>query len=491
LFGNTGAIKMSEQIITTSKLNIMMWTTYDIANTIFSMGIVSMTVLQYGTLMGMLNGYDYGFSNFLASLVISLSTLIVAITIPVMGTVADNNGKGKPGTILFGSLTILFTGIVFLFNNVFIALFCFIAANVFYQWGNLFYDTMIPRICQDKDIGWVSAVGVALGYFGSFFAVIINLVAAKFLFGEAVTLPDNIGTISPNQYDSIGVLGPKTGWIGHLDEMWWLCAIGFLLMALPFLLTREHSGENKITEKGLRRLIGTAFAETFDTAKEVWKNKDMRWFVLGWFFAIDVVQTIIYIMKPAAMNGFGMDEVTATILLLVGVIFAVLLTGIAGPIADRKGPKFLAIIVCITWFIALAIPIFADTFAEDVELPIFLSFLPDFTLFLMAILVGFGMGAIWVVQRTMTIELAPPDKIGQYFGFSKLAGKGSSAIGILLFGSVVSIFASAQGFGSNALAYKIGIFVLLVLFIIGFLFFLRVRDHHKEFLEGKRAPYDE
>ncbi|MHA2304685.1 MAG: MFS transporter [Candidatus Hodarchaeales archaeon] len=481
---------MSEQILKTSKLNIMMWTTYDIANTIFSMGIVSMTVLQYGTLLGMANGLEYGLSFFLANIAVSISTLLVAITIPVMGTIADNNGKGKPGTILFGSLTILFTGVVFLFNNFFIAVFCFITANVFYQWGNLFYDTMIPRICQDKDTGWVSAIGVALGYFGSFFAVIFNFAAIEF-FGEAVTLPDNIGTINPSQYESIGVLGPKSGWIGHLDEMWWLCALGFLLMALPFLLTKEQSGKNRIAEKGLRSLIGTAFAETFDTAKEVWKNKDMRWFVLGWFFAVDVVQTVIYIMKPAAVNGFGMGEGTATILLLVGVIFAVLLTGIAGPIADRKGPKFLAIIVCITWVIALAIPIFADSFAEDVELPILLSFLPNYTIFLMAILVGFGMGSIWVVQRTMTIELAPPDKIGQYFGFSKLAGKGSSAIGILLFGSIVSIFASAQGFGSNALAYKIGIFVLLVLFIIGFSFFMRVRDHHKEFLEGKRAPYDE
>ncbi len=449
-----------------------------------------MTILQYGTLLGMQNGMDYGFSYFLATVAISLSTLIVAITIPVMGTVADNNGKGKPGTVLFGSLTILFTGIVFLFNNIFIALFCFIIANIFYQWGNLFYDTMIPRICQDKDTGRVSAVGVALGYFGSFFAVIFNFAAIEF-FGEAVTLPDNIGTINPSNYESVGVLGPKSGWIGHLNEMWLLCALGFLLMAIPFVLTRERAGKNIIAEKGLRFLIRSALSETVETAKEVWRNEDMRWFVVGWFFAVDVVQTVINIMKPAAVNGFGMSEGTATILLLVGVVFAVLLTGIAGPIADRKGPKFLAKIVCIVWIIALAIPIFVDSFSTDVELPFLLSFLPNYSIFLMAILAGFGMGSIWVVQRTMTIELAPPEKIGQYFGFSKLAGKGSSAIGMLIFGSVISFFASAQGFGSNALAYKIGIFVLLVLFIIGFSFFLRVKDHHKEFLEGKRAPYDE
>ncbi|MFX1545561.1 MAG: MFS transporter [Promethearchaeota archaeon] len=478
---------MSDPFPSTSKVNVLLWSTYDIANTVFSMGIVSMTILQYGTLLGMLNGFDYGLSYFMASIAVSLSTFIVAITIPVMGTIADNNGKGKPGTILFGSLTILFTGIVFLFDNIFIALFCFISANIFYQWGNLFYDTMIPRICHDKDKGWVSAVGVALGYFGSFFAVIFNFAAIAF-FGEAVDLPDDIGTIPTDQYDT--VLGPRPEWIGHLNEMWLLCAFGFLLIALPFLLTRERAGRNRLAEVGFRSLLGSAVSETVGTAKEVWHYKDMRWFVIGWFFAVDVVQTVINIMKPAAVEGFGMDETTATILLLVGVVFAVLLTGIAGPIADRKGPKFLAKVVGLVWLVALAIPIFAESFDPAVKLPFFLSFLPSFTIFLMAILVGFGMGAIWVVQRTMTIELAPPDKIGQYFGFSKLAGKGSSAFGILLFGGVIGFFASAQGFGSNAFAYKVGILVLLILFLIGFSFFMLIKDRHQEYVAGKRAPFD-
>ncbi|MHA2138667.1 MAG: MFS transporter [Candidatus Hodarchaeales archaeon] len=479
---------MAAIVIKTSKMNVMLWTTYDIANTIFSMGIVSMTVLQYGTLLGMLNGFDYGFSYFIANILVALSTLIVAITIPVMGTISDNNGKGKPGTILFGSLTILLTGFVFLFENFFLAMFLFIGANIFYQWGNLFYDTMIPRISQKNDIGWVSAVGIALGYFGSFFAVIFNLVAIA-LFNDSVyeLIPDNIGTISPNNYEAaLGV--PKSEWIGHLGPMWVICAAGFFLMALPFLLTREVAGRNRLKEEGLSKLFKLAITETIETGKEIWRYKDMRWFVIGWFFTVDVVQTVIYIMKTAAIDGFGMGESQATILLLVGVVFAVILTGFAGPIADRKGSKFLASLVSFIWIIALAIPLFADSFDSSVEFPVFLSFLPNFTIFFMAILIGFGMGSIWVVQRTMTIELAPEGKVGKYFGFSKLAGKGSSAFGIILFGGVISIFSSTVG--SLALAYKIGIGVLLVLFIIGTSFFMRVKNHHEEYLAGRRAPFE-
>jgi len=244
---------MNQQVTQTSKLNVLTWTTYDIANTIFSMGIVSMTVLQYVTLLGMSSGLDYGLSYFIGTIAISLSTLIVAITIPIIGTIADNNGKGKPGTIIFGSLTILLTGMVFLFENLFLAVFLFIGANIFYQWGNLFYDTMIPRICQEKDNGWVSAVGVALGYFGSFFAVIFNF-AAIAMFGEGATIPNNIGTIDPANYETALEL-PKVDWIGHLGPMWIICALGFLLMALPFLLTKESPGKNRIKEEAIIPLV--------------------------------------------------------------------------------------------------------------------------------------------------------------------------------------------------------------------------------------------
>lgn len=481
-------INLAETEVVTSRVNIALWTTYDIANTIFSMGIVSMTILQFGTLLGMMNGFDYSLSYFIASITVSISTLIVALTIPVMGTIADNNGKGKPGTILFGSLTILLTGLVFLFDNVFIAMLFFLAANIFYQYGNLFYDTMIPRICSSKDTGIVSAVGVALGYFGSFFAIIFGFVAPLF-FGEYASLPDDIGTYDVSQYETV-LAAPKEQWLGYLEWMWLICALGFLIVALPFLLTKEKAGRNRLKEMGFSKLLTSSLGETKETAKEVWRNKDMRWFVIGWFFTVDVVQTVINIMKPAAVDGFGLDENMALMLLLIGVVFAVLLTGFAGPIADRKSPKFLAMFVSVVWIIALAIPIFSASFDEAVELPVFLSFLPNISIYLMAVLVGFGMGSIWVVQRTLTIELAPPEKIGQYFGFTKLAGKGSSAIGMILFGGVIGFFASEAGFGSNALAYKVGIGMLCVLFIIGFLFFTKVRDHHQEYLSGKRAPYE-
>ncbi|MHA2294444.1 MAG: hypothetical protein ACXAEU_09860 [Candidatus Hodarchaeales archaeon] len=94
----------------------------------------------------------------------------------------------------------------------------------------------------------------------------------------------------------------------------------------------------------------------------------------------------------------------------------------------------------------------------------------------------------------MTIELAPKDAVGRYFGFSKLAGKGASAFGILIFGSIVSILAEVTlplaTKPSIAYSYKIAIAVLLVMYVLGFLCLLKIKNHHEDFLAGKRAPYD-
>ncbi|MFW9997182.1 MAG: MFS transporter [Candidatus Odinarchaeota archaeon] len=471
-----------------SKINIFLWTTYDIANTVFSMGIVSMTVLQFITILGMQEGMSYSTANFLASLGVSVSNLIVAISIPIMGSLADNAGKGKPGTIVMGALTILFTGFVYLFMNTTIALILFIIANITYQWGNLFYDTMIPRICSERQIGWVSAVGVALGYFGSFVGIGFGLLLPGVL-GENVELPDNIGDIDAHPLSSYpNLLGENP--LGYLRDMWLWCAVAFLLIALPFFFTRERAGESR-TALSLKDRITQPFAETWTTAKEIWHYPDMKWYILGWLLTVDVVNTVIAVMKKTAEEGFRLSSTEATILLGIGVLAAVILTGITGPIVDRKGPKFTFILIAAVWTVALFIPIFTWV---DAPVPGFLSFLPQFMLFIMAVLVGYGMGSTWVAGRSMTIELAPEDAVGRYFGFSRLAGKGASAFGILIFGSIVSVLAELTlplaEQPSIAYAYKIAIIALLIMYALGFLCFLKIKDHHKEFLAGKRAPYD-
>jgi len=471
----------------TSMRNVLLWSTYDIANTIFSMGIVSMTILQYSTLLGMQSGLSYGWANLLGGIATFLSNIIVAFTIPIMGSISDRQGEGKSGTITFGALTILLTGMIYLFQNVYIGLIFFILANIFYQWGNLFYDTMIPRIASKNEIGKVSAIGVALGYFGSVVAIALNFLAIA-VFGDPTTICDDGRIVNPgtDACDVNPTIDPSQIEISNLSHMFWLSALGFLLLALPFLLTRENSPE-KTGKVPLKETIKGSFSETIETGKEIWKYPDMRWFIIGWLLTVDVVNTVIAIMKKAAVEGFAMDEGKATLLLLAGVVAAIFLTGISGPLCDKKGPKITFKWIGIMWIITLLIPLFVESADDSADLPAMFTFLPESSLYVMALLAGFGMGSTWVAGRSMTIELAPEGKLGSYFGFSRLASKGTSAFGILIFTATVSITNSMAG--SLVVSYKIAIFSLLIIYLIGFYYLLKVEDHHKKFVAGMRAPY--
>ncbi len=459
--------------------NILLWSMYDLANTIFSMGIVSLTVIKFFTLLGMQQGLSWSESNFLAGLAGSVSTILVAITIPFMGALSDKSGERKSKVVLLGTLCILTSGIVFFFNNFWIAFFLFIIANITYQWGNLFYDAMIPHICAEDEIGKVSAIGVAIGYGGSFIAI-----AILFLL-PIVGIPEH----SPLTEDGLPLSAPldKGGVeisvdqivLGDFQWMWLICALAFLITAIPFLWVTERT--NKGSDSTLR-VFRDALSELKTTAKEVVSYRDMLLFMVGWILTVDVVNTIIAYMLPAAEDAWGLSGMMPLILIFVGVIGASILTLGIGPVSDKRGPKFAFLVVGIGYLFALAIAILADTndpSLGDVWLVL---------LFLAALIIGGAQGSTWVANRQLVIELAPEEKVGQYFGFSKLVNKGGSAIGMSIFAAVLSI--TKEITKSIPTSYRVGFIVLGVIYIIGLIFLMLVKDHHKDYLAGKRAPYD-
>jgi UMF1 family MFS transporter len=75
-------------------------------------------------------------------------------------------------------------------------------------------------------------------------------------------------------------------------------------------------------------------------------------------------------------------------------------------------------------------------------------------------LAGVGMGGVWVVSRAILIELSPPEKLGEFFGFYSLAGKAASIFGPLLWGSVIWAMDDTQ-----TLKYRVAVTLLLCIVI--------------------------
>jgi len=75
-------------------------------------------------------------------------------------------------------------------------------------------------------------------------------------------------------------------------------------------------------------------------------------------------------------------------------------------------------------------------------------------------------GGVQALSRSYFAKIIPAEKSGEYFGLYDICGKGASFLGTFLVGVFAQITGQANG----------GIFILTVMFIIGFFLFTKA-DH--------------
>jgi UMF1 family MFS transporter len=138
---------------TTSKRNVFFWAMYDLANTIYSMVIVSLIINRYVLVIGQTEyGLSYGNVFFLYGIVALVMQIGVAICIPFLGALSDNVGKRKPFVLSLTGIILLFASLIGFTQDLTLVLVFFIIANVAYQFSLMFYESMLPFIAKREDI---------------------------------------------------------------------------------------------------------------------------------------------------------------------------------------------------------------------------------------------------------------------------------------------------------------------------------------------------
>ena len=153
---------------------VVSWVLYDLANTIFSMGVVS---LYFPILVRGHAGADEptscGASSARSRWGSSSSRL------PLLGAMTDRAAKRMPFLVVSTIICVVFHGAPRP-RRVLRQAVCFIIANVAYQAGLQFYDAMLPEVSHEGNRGKISGIGVGVGYLGSYIAVGLGL---KSVFG--------------------------------------------------------------------------------------------------------------------------------------------------------------------------------------------------------------------------------------------------------------------------------------------------------------------
>jgi len=146
---------------------VVSWALYDLANTIFSMNIVSMYLSIW--VIKVMGGNDalWGYTN-------SASMLLVLISAPFLGALSDQAGRRLPFLLFSTVACVALTALLGTWGLV-VTLGLFIGANYFFQTGLIFYDATLPVVSTPQTRGLVGGFGIGVGYLGSFTGILTGL----------------------------------------------------------------------------------------------------------------------------------------------------------------------------------------------------------------------------------------------------------------------------------------------------------------------------
>lgn len=394
------------------------WVLYDVGNSAFIMLVSTIIPIYFNSLAENANISEVDYLAFWGYAV-SISTIIVAIIGPILGSISDTKGYRKPIFTLSMMVGVLGCASLSLPTSWIIFLAVFVIAKVGYSASLIFYDSMLVDITTPERMDEVSSKGYAWGYLGSCIPFIVSLVFVLF-------------------YDSIGIsLGIAMMIAFFLNAAWWL------LVSIPLLKNYE---QNHFVEKK-KHPIKESFKRIGHSLKEIRQHKKIFLFLLAFFFYIDGVYTIIE-MATAYGSALGLDTQGLLVALLVTQLVAFPFALLFGKLSKKYNTASL-IKFCILAYAGIAL------FAIQLD--------KQWEFWFLAICVGMFQGAVQALSRSYFAKIIPADKTGEFFGIFDICGKGASFLGTALMG----LFAQLTGNLSS------GIIILVVMFILGFIVFAK------------------
>lgn len=392
------------------------WILYDVGNSAFTLLVSTIIPIYFNALAGNagISEVDYlAYWGYAAS----ISTVIVAILGPTMGTVADTRNYKKPLFVFFMMIGVIGCAALSVPTSWIVFLVVFVIAKVGYNASLIFYDSMLVDVTTPERMDKVSSHGYAWGYIGSCIPFIISLVFVL-------------------MYESIGITMNTAMMLAFLiNAAWWV------LMTLPLLKNYRQKNFAAPPEHPIK----DSFIRLGHTLRDIKKERKIFLYLLAFFFFIDGVYTIIE-MATAYGSALGLDTTGLLLALLVTQIVAFPCALIFSKFSKRYETTKL-IKVCIAAYTLIAL------FAIQLD--------KQWEFWFLAVMVGMFQGAIQALARSYFAKIIPAEKSGEYFGIYDICGKGASFMGTTLVGIVAQITNVANA----------GVAIIAVMFVIGFVLF--------------------
>ncbi len=400
------------------------WILYDVGNSAFVLLVATIMPIYFNYLAGNagLSSVDYlAYWGYAAS----VTTLLVAVSGPILGTITDNKGLKKPIfvlSILVGSIACLVLGFV---QHWLLFLVIFVIAKYGFSSSLIFYDSMLTDVTTEERMDHVSSQGYAWGYIGS---------CIPFVAGLGIVLGADSLNLTMEASMAIAFA---------ITAVWWFA------VSMPLIKNYEQ----KYYVERQAGAVKESFARLGRTICELKDDKAVLFFLLAFFFYIDGVYTIID-MATAYGSALGLNSTGLLLALLVTQLVAFPFAIIFGRLAGKHKSEKL-IMVCIVCYTVIAV------------YAMFLKY--QYQFWILAVCVGMFQGGIQALSRSYFAKIIPNEKSGEYFGLLDICGKGASFVGT----TIVSVVSQITG------SVNKGVGMIAVLFVIGIVMFRKAVSYNQ------------
>ncbi|HEY9788245.1 MAG TPA: MFS transporter [Candidatus Obscuribacterales bacterium] len=428
---SSGTNSPNNQIGKVGRGEILAWAAYDIANATYGTVVATAVYNAYfvDVICGKAPGIGAGNGTVLLTFIICISAFSIALTAPVVGTIADATAAKK--RILFGStfLCILCTASLGFIDpgGVWWAFTALALANIFFGTGEDLIASFLPELTTQEHMGRISAIGWAAGYVGSLIAL--------GLCGTYIKWAKDSGQMETQ----------------YVPTTMFICAALFFLFSMPTLIWLKERAVPDPLARG-KNYITVGFRRLGHTIQHARHYRDLFNFLLCLFVYSCGTTTVIHLASVYAQQVLKFTAQDSILMILVVSVTAAIGAGIFGYVQDRIGSiKTLAITLTV-WTLAILIACFAQEKAH---------------LWVAANFVGIAMGATGSAGRALVGQFSPEGRSGEFLGLWGVAHKLATATGAMTFGSVTFLT------GNN---YRMALFSCAVFFVIGMILLFRVDE---------------
>jgi UMF1 family MFS transporter len=445
--GNTMQVAASKPVST--RRERWAWYLYDFGNSAYAAVVLLAVYSAYfeGEVVG-----RAAEGSRLWGIAVGIAMLVVAVTSPVLGTIADFSGAKKRFLFFYTAQACLFTALLFFVQrgDVLLGMLFFILAEIGYRSAQVFYNSLLPEIAAPEEMARISGNGWAIGSAGGIICLLIVLPLIVLIGGSLVVRLSLVIT-----------------------------AVFFALSAAPILLWLRERAEPQTLPAG-ESYLTMAFQRLSRTFRAVKRYREFIKFIVAFLIYND---GILMVLDFGAILGavlYGMEQQELIIFMIIVQVTSIAGAYLFGLVANDFGSKRSLVISLLLMIVPVVWLYFSYSRLE---------------FYFIGGLAGFALTGVQSVSRTMVGTFSPPGQSAEFYGFFAVAGRTSSFVGPTIFGLLAARATRAflaQGqleLLAKQSGHRFALVSIAAFLLVGFVLLLLVNE--KKAIAAAKSPESE